>query len=51
MNMFSQAQLWKKYLSKEYLSLNIIKQWNILVHDVMNLFHIYVYIDKAETDK
>ena len=25
MNMFNQAQWWKKYLSKEYLSLNIIK--------------------------
>ena len=41
--MFNQAQRWKKYLSKKYLSLNTIKH---TCYDVINLLHIYIYIYK-----
>ena len=52
--MFNHAQLWKKYLSKEYLSVSLIKHQtylfmtyntsSILVHDVYNKFGVYIYI-------
>ena len=39
LNMFNHAQWWKKYLSKEYLAINIIKH----TFHVINLLYIYIY--------
>ena len=44
MNMFNQAQWWKKYLSKEYLSLNIIKHTCSWRNKFIVCMYIYIYI-------